>query len=195
MPSEPNAAIPQPCDTRGDVGVGWLKADRLLVLDFEGQISTLNDEWKRPQRHIPDRPADFWRCPFAADGEHALFVKPTKQTKALNIYRLEIDAWDRTTQLTNGKFDQSPDARPTASSFIYTTMVNGKKLLMRMSHGGRPTQAIVGGSVEVGRDFSGRPANCHAYRIGGAGVQTHLVIKVIPANGGAPIKIRGTQSP
>ena len=44
MSSEPQLPPrnPQAIDTHGDVAVGWLKGGRLLALDFDGHISTMN---------------------------------------------------------------------------------------------------------------------------------------------------------
>ena len=47
-------------------------------------------------------------CP---DGAHALFFMPNKETKALNIWRLDLQSGSATA-LTNGKVDQNPVCSP-----------------------------------------------------------------------------------
>ena len=185
LSSDANAAVAQPVDTRGDVAVGWLKPDRLMVLDFDGHISTLNvngnDRNVVFQSDLP-----IFGMTVCRNGEHALFVKPTKGTKALNVYSLEVNG-GKTAQVTNGKIDQNPECTPDGKSFVYTTMVNGKKLLMSIPiTGGQPKQ-LSDEFVEFAA-ISPDGQNIALLTIQGNGVQTHLVVKVIPANGGAPIK-------
>jgi Tol biopolymer transport system component len=89
MPSDPNASgTPQPVDAHGDTGVGWLKNGRLLVLDYDGHISSMNvdgsDRNVVLQTNLP-----IFGLSVCPDGEHALFTMPTRETKALNVYRLD----------------------------------------------------------------------------------------------------------
>jgi len=185
MSSAPNASVPQSVDTHGDVAVGWLKAGRLLVLDFDGHISTLNaDGSDRNVIFRTDLP--IFGMTVCRDGEHALFVMPTKGTKALNVYSLDING-GKTTQVTNGKFDLNPDCAPDSKSFIYTTMVNGKKLLMSIPlSGGQPKQ-LSEEFVEFAA-ISPDGQDIALLTVQGDGVQTRPVVKVIPSKGGAPIK-------
>ena len=185
MSTEPNSGVPQPIDTHGDVSVGWLTATRLLVLDLDGHISTINaDGSNRSVIFQSDLPIfGMGTCP---DGKQALFVKPTKQTKALNLYRLNIDG-GRTAQLTNGKLDQSPVCSPDNKYFLYTSVVNGKKLLMRTSLEGGESRQMWDDFVESAA-ISPDGQQIALLTVRGNGVQTRLVIKVIPANGGAPMK-------
>ena len=101
------------------------------MLDFDGHISTLNVNGS--DRNIvfqTDLPIfGMTVCP---DGQHALFVKPTKDTKALNVYqpgrrRREVHS-DNERQVR----PESGCARPTASLSSIRPLVNGKKLLMSM---------------------------------------------------------------
>src|ERR1035441_8582808 len=121
-----------------------------------------------------------------ADGEHALFSMPTRQTKAINVYRLDITG-GKTTLLTDGKFDQNPVCSPDNKFFVYTKLVNGKMSLMRMSlEGGEPKQ-LSDNIVEFGA-VSPDGKQIAMLTVQGEGVQTRPVIKVIPADGGAPIR-------
>jgi len=186
MSSEPHAdANPQPIDTHGDVGVGWLKDGRLLTLDFDGHISTINtDGTDRNLIYKTDLPILVMSvCP---DGERALFTMPSKQTRSVNVYRLDI-AGGRTTQLTNGKFDQNPACSPDGEFFVYTTLVNGKLLLNRMSMEGGQPQQLSEDVVSFGA-ISPDAQQIAMLAVEGDGVHSRAVIKVIPAHGGAPIK-------
>ena len=184
--SDPNAdANPRAIDTHGDVAVGWLTGNRLLALDFKGHIFTMNaDGGDRNVVFESDLPIRWLSvCP---DGEHALFLAPTKQTKGINVYRLEI-AGGRTTELTDGKFDQAPVCSPDNKFFVYTALVNGKKVLMRMPVESGPSKQLSDEFVEFAA-ISPDGQQIAMLTVQGNGVQTRLSIKVIPANGGAPIK-------
>ena len=89
MSSEPNTAVPVPVDTHGDVAVGWLRAGRLLVLDFDGHISTVNANGS-DRNTVFQTDLPIFGMTVCRDGQHALFVKPTKDTKALNVYSLDV---------------------------------------------------------------------------------------------------------
>jgi serine/threonine protein kinase len=186
MSSEPNgAASSQPIDSHGDVAVGWLKGGRLLALDFEGHISTMNVDGSDRnvvfQSNLPILGMSV--CP---DGEHAMFTMPNKQTKGINVYRLDV-AGGRTTILTGGKFDQAPVCSPDSQFFLYTTLVNGKTLLMRGSLQGGPPKQL---SDEYANFAAISPdgQQIAMLNVQGEGVQTKCAIKIIPASGGAPVK-------
>ena len=175
----------KPIDNRGDLNVGWLKGERLLVLDFDSHIITMNEDGS-DRNVIFQSDLPIFGMSVCADGEHALFLMPTKQTKAVNIYRLDI-AGGRTAEVTDGKLDQTPVCSPDSKFFAHTTLVNGKKFLMRMPvEGGQPKQ-LSDEFVEFAA-ISPDGQQIAMLTVEGNGVQTRLVIKVIPANGGAPIK-------
>ena len=191
LPSEPNAPAAQPVDTHSDANVGWLKAGRLLVLDFDDNLAALNaDGSDRNVVFRPDMPIfGMVVCP---DGEHALFIKPTKQTKALNIYRFDV-ASGKADIVTSGKLDQNPACSPDSTFFLYVSLVNGKNLLMRVPlQGGQPRQL----SDDYVEFAAVSPDGQQIAELGvqGNGVQTKTVIRVIPANGGAPDQDRRAQS-
>ncbi len=186
MPSDPNAsATSQLVDTHGDIGLGWLKNGRLLALDYDGHISSINadgsDRSVTFQTNLP-----IFQLSVCPDGEHALFTMPTKETKALNIYRLDV-AGGRTTRLTNGKSDQAPQCSPDNQFFVYVSLVNGKQLLMRMALEGGEPKRLSDDVVEFGA-ISQDAQQVAMLAIEGDSVQIKLLIKVIPANGGAPVK-------
>ncbi len=175
----------KPIDNRGDLNVGWLKGERLLVLDFDSHMITMNEDGS-DRNVIFQSDLPIFGMSVCADGEHALFLMPTKQTKAVNIYRLDI-AGGRTTEVTDGKLDQTPVCSPGSKFFAYTTLVNGKKLLMRTPLGGGQPKQLSDEFVEFAA-ISPDEQQIATLTVEGNGVQTRLVIKVIPANGGAPIK-------
>jgi serine/threonine protein kinase/Tol biopolymer transport system component len=186
MWSEPHSTTnPLPVDTHGDVGVGWIKGGRLLALDFTGHIFAMDaDGSDRNVVFQTDLPIlAFSVC---ADGEHALFTMPTKQTKAINVYRLDI-AGGKTTLLTDGKFDQNPVCSPDSKFFIYTKLVNGKLSLARMPLEGGQSKQLSDDLVEFGT-VSPDAQQVAMLTFQGDGVQTRALIKVIPADGGAPTK-------
>ena len=186
MSSDPNgAASPQSIGSHGDVGVGWLKGGRLLALDFEGHIYSMNVDGS-DRNVIFQSSLPILGISVCPDGEHALFTMPTKQTKGINVYRLDI-AGGRTTLLSNGKFDQAAVCSPDSQFFVYTTLVNGKSVLMRESLQGGPPKQL---SDEYANFAAISPdgQQIAMLNVQGEGVQTKCAIKIIPANGGAPIK-------
>jgi eukaryotic-like serine/threonine-protein kinase len=186
MPAELNANPDPPAiDSHGEVGVGWLKDGRLLALDLDGHISTMNaDGSERNVIFQTDLPIGVMSvCP---DGQTALFQTPTTQTKSVNIYRLDVQG-GKTTQLTKGKYDQNPACSPDGKFFVYVSLVDGKLLLMRMPmEGGQPQQLTEDQVNFAAISPDGQQIAMLTYQ--GDGTQVRPVIKVIPATGGAPIK-------
>jgi serine/threonine protein kinase/Tol biopolymer transport system component len=184
--AEPNGtASPQAVDTRGDVGVGWLTEGRLLVLDYEGHISTINADGSN-RNTIFETNLPILVVSVCPDGERALFTMPTRETKAVNVYRLDTTS-ARTTLLTNGKYDQNPACSPDGKFFVYTTLANGKLLLMRMPmEGGQPKQLSEDQVNFAAISPDGQQVALLTDQ--GDGMHTRPVIKIIPANGGAPVK-------
>ena len=60
------------------------------------------------------------------NGAYALFSMPNKQTKAINIWRLDLQSGSAT-PLTKGNVDQNASCSPDSKSFLYTTFEKGKK--------------------------------------------------------------------
>ena len=177
---------PQSIDTRGDISVSWLSDRRLLVTDFDGHIATINadgsDRTVIFQTNLPILGVSVCQA-----GERALFATPTKETKAINVYRLDISG-GRTTQMTDGKFDRSAMCSPNGEFFVYTTLVKGKPLLMRKAWaGGEPKQ--LSDDFADSADISPDGNSIALVSVVGSGVQSKIVIKIIPAEGGAPIKV------
>jgi Tol biopolymer transport system component len=74
---------------------------------------------------------------------------------------------------------------------VYTTLVKGKPLLMRKAWaGGEPKQ--LSDDFADSADISPDGKYIAMVSVVGSGVQTKVVIKIIPAEGGAPIKVLDT---
>jgi serine/threonine protein kinase/Tol biopolymer transport system component len=185
MSTDPGASQAQQIDNHGDVGVGWLPDGRLVALDYDGHIAIMNADGSNRsiifQEHLP-----LVGLSVCHDGASALFSMPNKQTKALNIYRLDLQS-AAVAALTNGKVDQNPSCSPDSKSFLYTTFDRGKKLLMQMPiAGGRPRQ-ISDRVADVGI-FSPDGQQIAALLTSGNGVNLRAEIAIIPAQGGLPVR-------
>jgi serine/threonine protein kinase/Tol biopolymer transport system component len=186
MPATPNeGGLNPPIDTRGAVSVGWLKDGRVLFSDYEDRISAMNADGSNHnvvfETNLPI--VNMTVCP---NSDRALFAMPNNQTKSVNIFRMDV-ASVKPTALTKGKFDQNAACSPDGKFFVYTTLLNGKQLLMKMSTDG-------GDAKQLSDDFVQSPAispdgqQIAVVSFEGNGVQTKAVIKIIPADGGAPVK-------
>ncbi len=109
-------STPKQVDNHGDINVGWLPDGRLITLDYDGHISTMNaDGTSRNviyQQSLPMQGLTV--CP---DGAHAFFNMPNRDTRALNIFRLDLQSGSATA-VTNGKIDQNPVCSPD-SKFVH----------------------------------------------------------------------------
>jgi Tol biopolymer transport system component len=88
---------------------------------------------------------------------------------------------------THGKSDQSPSCSPDSGFFVYASLVNGKLLLMRMSLEGGEPKRLSDDVVEFGA-VSPDAQQVAMLAVEGDSVHIKVLIKVIPANGGAPVK-------
>ena len=185
MSSEPNSsANAKEIDNHEDIGVGWLPDGRLVAMDFEGHIATMNADGSNRsvifQQHLPMSGLSV--CP---NGANALFSMTNKDTKGINIWRLDLQS-GAATAVTKGKQDQNPFCSPDSKSFLYTSMDTGKRLLMQMPiAGGEPRQ--LSDRAEFGV-FSPDGRQIAAFTEEGTGVNTRLEIAILPAQGGLPVK-------
>jgi eukaryotic-like serine/threonine-protein kinase len=187
MPAAPKAASEsKSIDNVADVYVGWLKDGRLLVADYDSHIATINADGSDRnvifQSNLP-----ILGLSVCEDGERALFATPTKGTEAINIFRLDV-VGGRTTQLTRGKFEQTPACSPDGKFYAYTTFVNGKQVAMRMPVEGGEAKQLLDEPV-FGIAISPDAQQIALLGLQGQGVQAKTAIKIIPATGGAPVKI------
>ena len=176
---------PDSLDNHGDVSVGWLKDGRLLVRDFNGSLATIKADGS--ERNVVFKTnLPILGLSVCQDGEHSLISMPTRETAAINIYRFDLST-GRTTQLTRGKFDQSPQCSPDSKSVAYSSLVNGRQLVMLIPiNGGEPRQVS---EAQAGiTAYSPDGSQLALLTTAGQGTDLRPIIKVIPSGGGAPIK-------
>ncbi len=186
MGSDPRASLqPKEIDNHGAIGVGWLPDGRLVSLDFDGHIAVMNaDGTNRSiiyQERLPLSGLSV--CP---DGVSALFSMPNKQTKALNIFRLDLQSGS-VSAVTKGNVDQNPSCAPDSKSFVYTAFEKGKRQLMRAPISGGEPKQLSNKVAEFGV-FSPDGQQIAAMTAEGTGVNFKGVIDIIPAQGGLPVK-------
>jgi serine/threonine protein kinase len=183
--AEKTANDVKPVEKAQDVNVGWLKDGKLVISDWSAQVATLNADGsdRNVVYHTGLPIQSLTTCP---NGDYALLNMLTKETDALNVYRLDISG-GRTTQLTKGKLDQNPSCSPDGKYFVYVTVLNGKPLLMRMPTDGGEAKQVAPDTVYSGT-ISPDGQYFAIFTVTGGGAQVHPVIKVIPSGGGAPVK-------
>ena len=172
-------------DNHGDIAVGWLPDGRLLTMDYDGHIAVMNADGSNRnviyKEHLPM--GDLSVCP---DGAHALFFMFNKQTKGINIWRLDLQSGSATV-LTNGKMDQNAVCSPDGKYFLYTTLQKGKQVLMEMPLTGGEAKQLSDKIVSFAA-ISPDGKQIAALTSIGAGVNTKARIEIIPSQGGLPVK-------
>jgi eukaryotic-like serine/threonine-protein kinase len=186
MSSDGNgSATAKEVDNRGDVGVGWLPDGRLVAMDYDSHISVMNADGSNRsiifQEHLPMSGLSV--CP---DGANALFSMPNKQTKAINVWRLDLQS-GAVNVLTKGTVDQNVSCSPDSKSFLYTTFNKGRKLLMKGSIGGGDARQLSDKVIEFA---VASPDNQQIAALAsqGAGVNFRTMIEILPAQGGLQVK-------
>ena len=120
------------------------------------------------------------------DGNSVLFSMPNKQSKAINVWRLDLQS-GTAGALTKGAADQNAVCAPDSKSFLYTTLVKGKSLLMTMPmSGGQPKQ--LGDKVVEFATYSPDGQQVAALAVSGSGVNFRSMIEILPVQGGLPVK-------
>ncbi len=165
--------------------MGWLPDGRLVTMDYDSHIAIMNaDGSNRSVIYHENLPmGGLSVCP---DGANALFFMPNKQTKAINIWRLDLQS-GAATVLTNGRVDQGAFCAPDSKHFLFTSINNGKRLLMQMPLSGgeaKPVTNQVGDFGTVSPDGQ----QIAALISEGTGVNFKALIAIIPAAGGLPVK-------
>ncbi len=186
MSSEPNApGAPTMVDNREDVNVGWTSDGKLVAIDFEGHIATMNADGSNRTVVFSERLFMF-NLSVCQDGRHVLFSMPNRQTKGISIYLLDLQA-GTTKPITSGKVDANAFCSPDSTFFLYTRMENGKKFLMRMPLEGGEAKQIYSDFVQFG-SLSADGKTVAVDGLEGKGVSTKSVIKLIDVNGGPPTR-------
>ena len=186
MSSDPNgSADAKQIDNHGDRAVGWLPDGRLVTMDYDSHISVMNADGSNRsivyQEHLP-----MSGMSVCHDGNSVLFSMANKTNKAINIWRLDLQN-NSASVLTNGTVDQNVACAPDSKSFLYTTLVKGKSLLMTMPmSGGQPRQ--IGDKVVEFASYSPDGQQIAAFAVSGSGVNFRAMIEILPVQGGLPVK-------
>jgi len=172
-------------DNHGEIAVGWLPDGRLVAMDYAGHIAIMNGDGSNRsvifQEHLP-----MGGLSVCHDGRQALFFMPSKETKAINIWRLDLQS-GAVTPLTKGRIDQNAACSPDSKNFLYTTLDKGRKVLLEMPlAGGQPRQ--IGDKVTDFGTFSPDGQQIAALTTEGTGINFRAVVAIIPAQGGLPVK-------
>jgi Tol biopolymer transport system component len=186
MSSEPDgSAHAVQIGNHGDINVAWRPDGTLVTLDYDGHIATMNADGSARnviyQQTLPLQGLSV--CP---DGVHALFQMPNKDTKAINIWRLDLQS-GRAEAVTSGKVDQNPECSPDSQFFIYISLQNGKRVLMRMPLGGGQAKVLYDKLVEFGA-ISPDGKQIAVFTAVGSGVNFKTMVDIIPSEGGLPVK-------
>ncbi len=186
LPSEPNSAkAPVQVDNHGDEQVGWTKDRKLIAIDYDGHIVSMNADGSS-RTVLYEQRLPIFGLSVCPDGQQALFSMPNKQTQGINVFRLDV-ATGKATPLTNGKADQNAFCSPDSQYFLYARLEKGKKVLMRQPLNGGPAKQIFDGFAQFAM-LSPDGKQVAVLTVEGAGVQTKGVIKIITPDGGPPIK-------
>ena len=166
--------------------MGWLKDGRLLVSDFSGHLTTLNPDGSN-RNVVFETNLPIIGMSVCQSVDRVLLAMPNKQTRGINIFWMDV-AGGKPTAVTSGKFEQNVACSPDGKFFVYTSLINGKQFVMRMpTEGGQPKQ--LSDDFAFSAAISPDGEQVAFFSVEGQGIQAKAVIKVIPASGGAPIKV------
>ncbi len=172
-------------DNHGDIGVEWLPDGRMVTLDYDGHISVMNGDGSNRnvvyQQNLPMQGLSV--CP---DGKYALFSVPNRDTKALNIARLDLQSGSASA-VTSGKVDQLPDCAPDSKRFLYTSLDNGKERLMEAPMDGGKARQLSDQFVSLA-SYSPDGQQIAAVTAQGTGANIRLLFEILPAQGGLAVK-------
>jgi Tol biopolymer transport system component len=186
MSSGPNApGAPTLVENREDFDVGWTSDGKLVAIDWEGHILSMNADGSNRNVIYSDR-LFMTNLSVCQDGRHVLFSMPNKQTKGISVFLLDQQA-GTTKPITSGKADLNASCSPDSTFFLYTRLENGKKLLMRQPlDGGEAKQIFPDFAQFASLTADGKTAA--VLSLEGKGADTKGIIKLIDANGGPVIK-------
>ena len=178
-------STPKQVDNHGDINVSWLPDGRLLTLDSDGHISLMNGDGSSRnviyQQNLPMQ--GLTACP---DGANAFFSMPNKDTKTLNIFRLDLQN-GTATAVTNGKVDQTPECSPDSKFIIFDRLERGRQWLMEMPVAGGQAKQLTDKPANFGT-FSPDGKQIAMLTFEGQGANVKPLIAILPAQGGLPVK-------
>jgi eukaryotic-like serine/threonine-protein kinase len=172
-------------DNHGDINVGWLPDGRLITLDYDGHISIMNGDGSNRnviyQQNLPMQGLTV--CP---DGAHAFFYMPNESTKAINIFRLDVQSGTATV-VTNGKVEQNPVCSSDGKFVLYSKLEKGRQVLMEIPVGGGEARQLTDKLVNFGA-VSPDGKQIAALAVEGQGANAKPMIEILPSGGGLPVK-------
>jgi serine/threonine protein kinase len=178
-------STPKQVDNHGDINVGWLPDGRLITLDYDGHISLMNADGSSRnviyQQNLPMQGLTV--CP---DGAYAFFNMPNRETKALNVFRLDLQN-DTVAAATKGKVDQNPVCSPDSKVVLYTVLERGRESLMELTVRGGETKQVSDRLINFAA-LSPDGSQIAALGVEGQGANAKPVIEILPAQGGLPVK-------
>ncbi len=187
MSADPgNTAAAVQVDSHGEIGVGWLPDGRLVTMDYNGHIATMNSDGSN-RSIIYQEQLPMGGLSVCHDGANALFWMPNKQTKAINVWRIDLQS-GAVTDMTKGNVDQNPVCAPDSKSFLYSSLQKGKKMLMSMPISGGEAKQLTDKFIEAGA-YSPDGKQIAVITAEGTGVTFKAVIAILPASGGLPVKV------
>src|SRR5271166_6980025 len=186
MSSEANgSSAAKQVDNHGDINVGWLPDGRLATLDYTGHIATMNADGSGRnvifQQNLPMQGLSV--CP---DGAYAFFVMPNRDTKAINIFRLDLQSGS-TKAVTNGKVEQNPICSPDSKFVLYTRLERGRQSLMEMPVAGGEAKQLSDKLVEFAV-VSPDGKQIAALAVEGRDANAKPMIEILPSQGGLPVQ-------
>jgi len=176
---------PKQVDNHGDINVGWLPDGRLVTLDYDGHISLMNADGSNRnviyQQKLPMQGLTV--CP---DGVYAFFSMPNRETKALNIFRLDLQN-DTVTAVTKGKVEQNPVCSTDSKVVLYAMLEHGRQFLMELPVAGGESKQLSDRLINFAA-LSPDGSQIAALGVEGQGADAKAVIEILPAQGGLPVK-------
>ncbi len=178
-------STPKQVDNHGDINVGWLPDGRLITLDYNGHISTMNADGSSRnviyQQNLPMQGLSI--CP---DGAYAFFSMPNQSTHTINIFRLDLQS-GTATPLTNGKVDQFPVCSPDGKFVLYSGLENGRQLLMEVPVGGGESRQLSPKTINFAA-VSPDGKQIAALGVEGQGANAKPMVEILPSQGGLPVQ-------
>ncbi|MGO9519905.1 MAG: TolB family protein, partial [Candidatus Korobacteraceae bacterium] len=157
----------------------------LITLDYDGHISLMNADGSSRnviyQQNLPMQGLTV--CP---DGAYAFFNMPNRETKALNVFRLDLQN-DTVAAATKGKVDQNPVCSPDSKVVLYTVLERGRESLMELTVRGGETKQVSDRLINFAV-LSPDGSQIAALGVEGQGANATPVIEILPAQGGLPVK-------
>ena len=110
----------------------------------------------------------------------------TESTKAINIFRLDVQSGTATV-VTNGKVEQNPVCSSDGKFVLYSKLEKGRQVLMEIPVGGGEARQLTDKLVNFGA-VSPDGKQIAALAVEGQGANAKPMIEILPSGGGLPVK-------